>query len=347
MTHTDDRDDWLQQAIASDYFSAPTADQDVRDYLAGPRSQARAIGKASLDIERVILVGSGGSLACLITAAYLLESLSGRRVDVIPALELRWRAPVNLDRSLVIFNSWSGKNSDVLDALSYALEHGARTAAIVHKADSPLAQKCDDLIRYDGRAIYEVPILAAIDLVLAMDDQPDRVAVWDKAVAELPDALGRAYREGRELANAHCDAFDSTEMIFVLGAGPFSSLGLKLANVLMENDRIGAAFYDASEFRHGAVEAFERFRPEVLVLTGSDASRPLADRVTAFCESNGARTRVCDAQGFGLTSSLLEALVGNVLTQWFVVELARRRGIDDLDVRLFMGGGKLSGGQWP
>ncbi len=343
----DDQAQLLQAALRSDYFSAPGAVDDVAAYLSNGAAAATELGGRNRDVERVVLVGSGGSLACLHTAKYILERLSARPVDVVPALELRWRKPLGLGaETLVVFNSWSGKNADVLDALDYAASRGARTAAIVAKSESPLSSRCDSRVLYSGRSIYEVPILAVVDLVLGMDEIGAHSA-WRDEVAELPAALDAANARSRAVAPEQAAEWADSEFVYVLGAGPFSSLALKLANVLMENDRIGAAYYDAAEFRHGAVEAFERIQPDVLILTGSDESRPLTDRVASFCREHAGRVLEIDASSFGLRQPMLEPLVANVMTQWFVVHSAFERGIRDLDDRVFMGGQTLSSGQWP
>lgn len=337
----------VDRARASDFLSAPTCGTDVADFLADGAGVAEGIG-ASLAPTRLVLVGSGGSLACLFTAKYLLDHVLTIPVEVVPALELRWRDPAWLGPGcLVVFNSWSGRNSDVLDALAVATASGAHTAAVVAKPTSALATGVDHVIGYTGKAIYEVPIVAVVHLALGLaGDAPDTVR-WRAATADLPARLDAVQDDARRRGEEDAARLADSGLLLVLGAGPHSSLGLKLANVVMENVRIPAAYYDTTEFRHGAVEALERHRPDVLSLVGTDPSREVAGRVTDLARDAGCRVVLHDAADLGDVEPLLAPLLHNSYTQWFVAYCAFARGIDDLDERVFMGKATLSGGQWP
>ena len=60
----------------------------------------------------------------------------------------------------------------------------------------------------------------------------------------------------------------------VVASGVLSGLAYKVAyNEVMENIRIGSAFIDASEFRHGPCEALERNKLDMIFLVGTDWSR--------------------------------------------------------------------------
>ena len=149
--------------------------------------------------------------------------------------------------------------------------------------------------------------------------------------ASCPSELGRAEERARE--------FLDSRHLYVLGAGVLAGLAYKLAyNIVMENMRIGAAFIDASEFRHGPCEALERTRLDMLVLIGSDWSRPQTLRTLEACQRAGARTLVYDAADFGEVHPWLTPLVAYPAVEPFVIYSAVLRGVVDLAPRVQMGG---------
>lgn len=85
----------------------------------------------------------------------------------------------------------------------------------------------------------------------------------------------------------------------------------------------------------------------MLALLGTDASRETTAMVINFITEHGGTVEVLDAADHGDVSPLLTPLVINSWTQWLVAWSAQRRGITDLDERIYLGKGLLSNGQWP
>jgi fructoselysine-6-P-deglycase FrlB-like protein len=345
----------VERARQSLYFSGARVGDDLEHFLAAQGDACRARGRALRSaVDQIVLVGSGGSWATLATAKYLLDGLLTLPVEVYASYDLIWRNPARLDaRTLVVLATYSGETEDVLKALEYVRGRGARTLGIVGVPNSTVARSCDDAIVYESGAIFELPVAALLLIGAGM--------VEGTANSEAAEALGvdlgtlapllreaLAAEEGR--AEARARAFLPAQHLYVLGAGPLSPLAYKVAlTVVMENIRIGATYCDASEFRHGPAEAFERSAPHMMFLVGSDASRDVALRTLAFCEAQGARTLVYDAAELAPTHPLLTPLVLNSFTQWFTVYSAILRGITDLDARVFMGRNVLAaeGAKWP
>jgi fructoselysine-6-P-deglycase FrlB-like protein len=241
----------------------------------------------------------------------------------------------------VVLNSWSGQSGDVLDSLEFARAKGARTVGVVADSHSPLATDVDLQIPYDGRSIYEVPIVALLHFVMGLEGVGSMDGGLRSSVLQLPERLSQLMPSAASKGAEDADRLRTVDHIYVLGAGPCSSLGLKLANVLMENVRIGSAYYDTVEFRHGAVEALDRIKPVMLVLIGSDDSREISLGMRDFSIREGAEVVAYDSADYDLMEPLLAPLIMNSFTQWFVVYSALLRGITDLDQRVYMGTGKL------
>lgn len=338
--------DPIEAMSRSEYLSANTLADDLRAALETLLPQAVNVGeRLAGDIDRILLVGSGGSYAALLTAQYALESQIGIPVAAIPAKEIPWRAPIYVnERTAVIYASYSGETADVIEAMKYLAPKRVRTLAITAKPKSTLATSCDDVFVYEGTAIYEIPLVLV--LAFAVHVASASPAILDSVrsqVSTLDLALENAPERMRELASRLSNA----EHLYVLGSGPQTSLAFKLSGVLMENVRIGATYVDASEMRHGPIEAIADRQPVVLGLLGVDESRSMTAGVLRFMAERGCQVEVLDAQDATIAHPHLAPLVLNPLTQWLVGWMAWDRGIIDLDERIFMGKGLLSPGAWP
>jgi fructoselysine-6-P-deglycase FrlB-like protein len=292
--------------------------------------------------KNIYLVGAGGSLANLRPLKQIFDSLLRLPVEVYSGHELVGSAPFGLGSgSLVVLASNSGEVEDTLGALRFARQRGARTVAVVAKPDSTLAREADAVLPFHDwdEPVMVPPLLVGLrlaetvgDVALASELRTGLEAVPAALRRVVPAELARAEERARE--------FLGCVQLFVLGAGVLAGLAYKLAyNIVMENMRIGAAFIDASEFRHGPCEALERTRPDMLVLVGSDWSRSQTLRTLEACRRGGARTLVYDAADFGEVHPWLTPLVAYPAVEPFIVYSAVLRGIVDLAPRVQMGGG--------
>lgn len=346
----------LARARESDYFTGARLPEELADILAQRADEAAAAAdELANGVTRIYLVGSGGSFADVSAVKYTLDALVDVPVEAVASYELVWRDPRGLaPGALAAFVSLSGETEDTVAALRHARASGARTLAVVRSCDSTLAVESDSAIEFGSAACYEAPIALLTLFGARLAKRSGDAALAEEIVAGLNEIPGRvrdAMAREEPLAEAKAHRFlDSTHMA-VVGAGPLSSLAYKVAlTVLMENVRIAGSWWDAAEFRHGPAEALDRTRPDAMILLGTDASRPLTERVRAFLDENGARTLVYDAaEAAPGLHPLLVGLILNSLIQTFVVHSAVQRGILDLDERAFMGRRVLSigGGQWP
>lgn len=341
----------VQRAKASEYFSGARLGDDLERFLAAKSEACRELGRRLAGVRQLYFVGCGGSLATLQTARYALDGLLDVPVDVLHGYDLVWRAPARLGPdSAVVLASYSGETEDIVAALRFAKERGARTIAIVggeSGGSSTLATECDETIDYGSAAIFEAPVAALVHVAAGMTAAAEELA---RALDDVPAATRAAFAIEEERAEERARAMLSSRHLYVLGTGPLAPLAYKVAlTVVMENIRIGGTWCDASEFRHGPAEGLERSQADALVLLGTDESRTMSERTLAFLTEHGARTQVFDARDYPEVHPLLTPLVLNLATQWFTVWSAILRGIDDLDERVFMGRHVLAQGghRWP
>jgi fructoselysine 6-phosphate deglycase len=346
---------YVAEAKESLYFSGARIDEHLVDFLARHGDECEELGRRSRGgFRQIYLAGSGGSWASLQTARYILDRFIDVPVEAVFSYDLVWRQAARLDEEAIVFlASYSGETEDTVAALRAAKARGARTVAILGRADSTMGREADEVITYESGAIFEVPIVALILFAIGLQEKGgDASALVElrTGIEGLPGVL-RATLDAEEVA-AETKARDllRVQHLYVLGSGVNGPLAWKLAmNVVMENVRIGATFSDASEWRHGPAEAMERLKGTFVVLLGTDEARSLTQRTIEFCLAQGSEVVVYDAAAFGDVHPLLTPLIMNSHTQWLVVYSAILRGITDLDPRVFMGRSVLAtgGAQWP
>ncbi len=350
-----DLDQLVERAHSSELFSAPHLEADSARFLAEHAQRVRelAANARARSTRHVWFVGSGGSWASMYSGKYLFDRLTGAPSDVSLSYELVWRAPSRLDAdSLVFVASYSGGTEDTLAALRFARERGAHTVALVSRADSPIGTEADDTIAYNSPGLYCLPLLA-VTLFAAewgrLDGNPHAPGLLH-ALADLPGAMGEAYRTQRDRGRQLAEQLADSDLLYAIGAGPLYGLAYKFGlTVFMENMRIHGSVIESAEFRHGPAEMLDRRSADLAVLVGTDESRAMTLRTATFARSSGARVVLFDAAELPPVDPLLTPFVVKVALQWFIVYATLMRGIDDLDARAFMGRRMLAegGATWP
>jgi fructoselysine-6-P-deglycase FrlB-like protein len=352
-------DDLVDRAVASELFTAPRIEVDLAAFLAERGGAIDALARRAADggFDRVYYVGGGGSLANMLSGQYLMDRWGGPASATLPSYELTWRDPVALDeRSLVFLASYSGATEDTLAALRHANARGATTVALARRRPSPMATEASITIDYDSTALYDLPLAAVARFAAGVatltgspraDEARELLADLDR----LPRVLGQVYRAAQGPALQQARSLLSATLLYCVAAGPLAGLAYKFAlTVFMENIRVHGSFIESAELRHGPVEAFERQRPDMVFLLGTDVSRAMTERAIDTSRAAGARTLVLDAADYPAVHPFLTPFVLLVPLQWFTVYSALLRGITDLDERVFMGHRVLATGPdatWP
>ena len=346
----------VSNARQSTLFTSPILGPDLERFLKEEGEKIRKLARRAIDenIQQVYWVGAGNSWVNLLSGNYLLDRFTDISSDCLISYELIWRNPTRLNnQSWVFLASFSGATEDTVFALRHAKSRGAHTIAIVNKADSLMGVEADEVIPYNSKALYILPLAAAylFALEVARLKGNNSVEPIIEGLFNLPPLLSRQYIEEETKAKNLAEDFKNEKIFYTLGSGPLYGLAYKFGlTVFMENMRVHGSFMDATEFRHGPVEMLERERPAVVILLGTDESRPLVERVRALVEANGAHTLSYDLEDYPGVHPLLAPFVLMIPLQWFAVYSALLRGITDLDERVFMGHGVLGKGKgvtWP
>jgi fructoselysine 6-phosphate deglycase len=346
----------LENARKSTLFTAPVIGLHLERFLSEEADAIRKLVSRVVEekVNHVYWVGSGNSWTNLYSGKYLLDKLTTVPSDCYTSYEFYSRQPSRVGpKSIVFLASYAGATEDTVEALRYANRAGAFTVALVNSSDSLMGQEASHVIPYKSNALYILPLAASylFSLELAKLLGNDKAQEVIEGLYKLPALLKKQYIEEEGKARELADKFRDENLFYVLGTGPLYGLAYKFAvTVFMENMRVHGSFIDAPEFRHGPVEMLERNSPVVVVLKGTDNTRPMVERVAERAEEFGAHLLVYDLADYPGIHPLLAPFVLMIPLQWFAVFSTLMRGITDLDERVFMGRGLMGRGvgvTWP
>jgi fructoselysine-6-P-deglycase FrlB-like protein len=346
----------VEKARQSALFTAPILGPHLARFLREKGPAIRVLAKRAVNegIKHVYWVGCGNSWVNLYSGKYLLDRFTDLPSDCFTAYEFVWRDPARLrEKAWVFLASFSGATEDTVAALRHANVRQAHTIAIVNQAESLMGREAKEVIAYESKALYILPLATAYLFALEVARLKGAQGVDEiiQGLYALPPFLSKQYVEEESPARKLAEEFQNERLFYTLGNGPLYGLAYKFGlTVFMENMRVNGSFIEATEFRHGPVEMFDREKPAMVVLMGTDESRPVVERVRQLCEMNGAHLLVYDMARYPEVHPMLAPFVLMIPLQWFAVWSALMRGITDLDERVLMGHGVLSQGKgvtWP
>ncbi|MEN0084043.1 MAG: SIS domain-containing protein [Leifsonia sp.] len=256
---------------------------------------ARATELLTLPGQRVLVLGCG-------TSAYLAESFAALReragfgmTDAAYASEpWPWR-----DYDAVVLLSRSGTTTEVIDALD-ALPEGVRTIAVTGVADSPVADRVDDVLLLDfadEESVVQTRFPTTF-LLLAR-------AALGEDVAGLPDEA-----EATLALPLDVDTERLSHFVY-LGSGWTYGLAQEAALKIREAAQAWSESYPALDYRHGPLAVADE-RSLVWIIGPAEPSLP------ADIERTGATVRV----------STHDPLVELANAQRLAVAIAAHRGLD-------------------
>ncbi len=219
-------------------------------------------------------IARGSSDNAAAFCAYLIASRAGVvTASLPPSLETLSHAELDLDRSLAIAISQSGRSPDVVGPLRRAGERGALTVAIVNDPASPLAREA--LVVFDQQAGKERAVAATKSFIASLVVPVRLVAAWTRdpeltaALDRLPERLEAATRCDWSPA---IEALLEADRMMVAGRGLNLSVAQECALKLKETCIIQAEAMSAAEIMHGPKVLVEQGYP-VLALAPNDPGR--------------------------------------------------------------------------
>lgn len=257
--------------------------------LAAIRPLVPDLRRTAADCRQVLFIARGSSDNAAVYAQYLCSVRGGRLGTLAsPSVATTYRATVDLHGVLAVAISQSGATEEIVEALVWARDCGARTVGVTNVAGSPLASTADvALVTQAGteRAVpatktYTTQLMALAVLGMSLGD--DNAAL--KSLDAVPAAVDRA------LSAAHAAAEMAERLTFidrlvVTGRGYASSTALELALKLKEACYVSASGLSYADLLHGPIAVVDPTTPALLVAAAEGPVLPgmlaLAGRLAA------------------------------------------------------------------
>lgn len=195
--------------------------------------------------------------------AYLAMHRLGVPILSLPmSLTTLRQAPLNVAGQLALGFSQSGKSPDLVDTMVALRAQGARTAALVNRAESPLAAACEQTIPLSAGA--ERSVAATKSFIATLSAGARLVAHWQNDAAlleagrQLPDDLQRAWTLNWTPA---IEVLQNAQRCMVVGRGLGFGIALEAALKFKETSILQGEAFSGAEIRHGPMALIDNGYP--------------------------------------------------------------------------------------
>lgn len=269
--------------------------------------EAMALGRElGSRIDRVYMIAHGSANRAMLGLQWWIERLS-------PTIEVRRyfpseflaQDPARLDgRTLVLIASKSGTTPETVAAAEALRDRACITVGFTQNDASPLARLCPRHFaigetQESFNAIYML-MQALVGGLLEAKDGWKLAPKLLRSLAALPEAVADAAVASDARGMADAEALRHDRVLYQVASGPgFTTAYVWGVCIVMEMLWLHSTPLEAAEFFHGPFEVVQRDTPLVLIL-GEDPSRPLMERVLAFCRKTSDRLFVYDSRDYAM-----------------------------------------------
>ncbi len=258
--------------------------------------------KIAPGIDRIYFIAPGAPNRIMQGLRYWIETFSATlEVRCYYPAEFMAMNPPRLDeRTLVVLASKSGRTMESVAVAQFLQSKPCQSVVVTQAADRPIAQYVETqfLIGETSEPFYGVFMIlqALIGGILAGRDNWSLLAPLVSSLKALPLVLARTVDAQDARAAAVAEIYKNDRVLYLLGAGPVFTLTYYVGVcILQESQWMHCLPVEAAELFHGPFEAIDEKIP-VLLMLGEDASRPLMERATAFCQRYTPRTIIYDSR---------------------------------------------------
>ncbi len=223
----------------------------------------------------IYVTGAGTSFNASLITKYLGKYLLGRHVDAVIAHEFLESAIVDSHTSVIAI-SQSGETADVLEAVDYAKENGARVLSIVNKLYSALARKSDAVLPIGAGP--EIAVAASKSyvnqlLVLykifysAAEEFGEDVHRLKEELSRMPERIQTTLNmnQGRLETISERIATENRDVYFI-GRGVNYPTAMEGALKMKEISYIHAEGFPGGELKHGPLALIEDGTPLICII---------------------------------------------------------------------------------
>jgi len=250
----------IQQPQCSSSFmkiEASEASSRIREQLFKNQLAIKRIANRLMDYQpqSVMFVGRGSSDHAGTFAKYLIEIEIGiPTFCAAPSVATIYNRSLQLNNTLVIIVSQSGRSPDILEQAKQAKAAGALCIALLNDEEAPLADLVDFVIPLSVG--IEKSVAATKSYLATLSALLQLIAYWKNdsmliaALSEIPKALDNAHKAETQL---DFDFLKGVKNLVVLGRGFGFAIGNEIALKLKEVCAIHAESFSSAEFLHGPV----------------------------------------------------------------------------------------------
>lgn len=247
------------EATGPELFGQPRA---IRETLALNASTLDAIAERLVaDVDRVVLVGCGDSLAVMVAARRALETMLGVPCEPVQSLEFAYYQPELVDeRTAVIALSSSGETTRTVEALLMAQHGRSYTVAITNTAGSTLQTEASTALKIEATRVGwpTQSSTAALALLLELATRigerrvPERASALRSALDGLPDLMTDVLaRVDPVIAGiAESEVAAGVQNVLFSGAGPNLATAIVGAAKVKECTTLHAVEIQVEEYHH-------------------------------------------------------------------------------------------------
>ncbi len=324
----------LDEALEAPAAIARQLGQDEAAYASFGAQLREQLPSALLTVAR----GSSDHAAHFM--AYLIMARMGRLVTSLPmSLITLYQSQIVCDGLVSLAFSQSGQSPDLVAPTRFFSAGGARTAAFVNDAQSPLAKAAQWV--FPLHAGVEASVAATKSFIAQLVAGARLVAAWQDdvvlqaAISALPGVLARAARNDWTAALDVLGGPEGADRLFVIGRGTGLAIAQEAALKLKETCAIQAEAFSGAEVRHGPMALVDEGYPLLVfaprgpaqagLLTLADEMRGRGARVLLAAPAGTRGSQLVIAES---TSIELDPIAAIQSFYPMVEALARSRGFD-------------------
>lgn len=270
------------------------------------KDKAASLGTelAKKGIKNIFLVGCGAPNREMGAMKYFLDRDAQKLESYLyfPA-EFLDQQPAKLGKdSLVVLATHSGTTPEMIKVAEFCKTIGCTTVGVTQHADSPLAQNVQYPLLYGmSDHGYTAKFIIIWALLGAIMKEVEGWKLYDKLMKSLnalPSAMVDTAEFSEKRAIEDARLYKDDDFMMIMGSGPnYCTAYVFGVCILMEMQWMHTFTGEAAEFFHGPFEVIDQNVPVVL-FKGEDGSRPIVERVEAFCKKFTERLIVYDSKDY-------------------------------------------------
>ncbi len=297
------------QKDGKDHFMAKEIDegaQAVRNALRGRLTDAGDVifreftmrDRELLKFRDLKVVAAGTSYYAGLVAKYVIEDLARIPVEVEPASEFRYRAPIIGSETLVVGISQSGETADTLAAIREARQRQAAVVSITNVVGSSMTLESDGVIYLHAGPeigvastktfIAHLTAIYLLGLRLAGVRHripPARLRELVHGLRALPDMVQQVL-DRADTIKALAQKYAPYRNFLYMGRGINFPIALEGALKLKEISYLHAEAYAAGELKHGPIALLDKEFPVLAIATQSATREKMLSNIQEVLARN-------------------------------------------------------------